>query len=295
MRPSVLLFLLFIIGQSAAAQFLPTLETDKVWTHSFFDTWTTRVGTYAYRCAPDTVINGQTYWRNYVARDSVSLDFELQDYHWSHMWREDSLGRLYRYLPHDSTEYLAIDYTLSVGDTLPAWNDWDCPATVSEVGTVILMDGIERRKLTFVSGHGSGQNYEVYAWIEGIGNTRYALNTGEEALNCIVDGIATPPNCVRRNGELIYDNPDLPGCFYTDTEQLPDQRWSLSPNPTSDRIALRTDLPVHRIEVYDLHGRLVSSTRQSAEIDLQALPAGPYVLRAWLGEYAPVQRLVVKQ
>lgn len=56
----------------------------------------------------------------------------------------------------------------------------------------------------------------------------------------------------------------------------------LYPNPVTDRLMLSADMPVQRVQVFDMTGRMVMSST-GTELDVSALPAGLYMLRA-MGE-----------
>ena len=56
----------------------------------------------------------------------------------------------------------------------------------------------------------------------------------------------------------------------------------LYPNPATDRLMLSADMPVQRVQVFDMTGRMVMSST-GTELDVSTLPAGLYMLRA-MGE-----------
>ena len=295
MRFVLPLLLMLGLSHTASAQVQPLLEADKIWTHTILDPWAIDVvRSFAVTYQKDTVLNGTAYWRPYTTGDSTYQNFQASGYS-SVALREDSTGRVFRYDFEMDTESLLIDFTMGIGDTLPPLHDeYDCPVVVTDVRTVVYDDGIPRKLLEFSAGYtGSGQLYRAYDWVEGIGNSLYALNTN--IYNCIVDGVVTPVNCVSRDGVLLYDNPNVDGCFYTAAKPLPDAAWSLSPNPTARRLTLQVAEPVHQLSIYSMQGQLLLQQQGGANIDLQSLPAGTYLLRARIGDYAPVQQLIVKQ
>ena len=186
-----------------------------------------------------------------------------------------------------------VDYDLLVGDTLAPFYEDDCPDIVVNTETITYADGLERRVLFISNVFDTSGDYSTSSYIEGIGSTRYAWTW--ENINCIIDASETPTNCVSVNGTLIYDNPDYPGCFFTPTHELPATAWSIFPNPTNDRLMIQSSERTKRVALYDLWGRQVMQIEHTTTLDFSELAAGAYVLRAWMGEYAPVQRMVVKQ
>ena len=279
----------------ANAQFEPLLEEDKIWTYALIDPWNyPNIESFAVTFQPDTVINGLTYWQSYGTNDSTYQNFQTSNSP-NAVFREDSIGRVFRYDYQSGTEYLLIDFNLELGDTLAPFYEYDCPTVVTDIRTVTYMDGLPRKLLEFsgaINGN-SNETYPLFNWVEGIGNSVHIFSG--ELYICLIDGSVTPTNCISRNGELIYDNPDLDGCFLTDTRELPATAWSIFPNPTNDQLTIQSSERTKRVALYDLWGRQVMQIENTTTLDLSELAAGAYVLRAWMGEYAPVQRMVMKQ
>lgn len=67
----------------------------------------------------------------------------------------------------------------------------------------------------------------------------------------------------------------------------------LYPNPATDRLMLSADMPVQRVQVFDMTGRMVMSST-GTELDVSALPAGLYMLRA-MGETGVGSKKFVKK
>lgn len=67
----------------------------------------------------------------------------------------------------------------------------------------------------------------------------------------------------------------------------------LYPNPATDRLMLSADMPVQRVQVFDMTGRMVMSST-GTELDVSALPAGLYMLRA-MGEAGVGSKKFVKK
>lgn len=67
----------------------------------------------------------------------------------------------------------------------------------------------------------------------------------------------------------------------------------LYPNPVTDRLMLSADMPVQRVQVFDMTGRMVMSST-GTELDVSALPAGLYMLRA-MGETGVGSKKFIKK
>ena len=67
----------------------------------------------------------------------------------------------------------------------------------------------------------------------------------------------------------------------------------LYPNPATDRLMLSADMPVQRVQVFDMTGRMVMSST-GTEFDVSTLPAGLYMLRA-MGETGVGSKKFIKK
>lgn len=67
----------------------------------------------------------------------------------------------------------------------------------------------------------------------------------------------------------------------------------LYPNPATDRLMLSADMPVQSVQVFDMTGRMVMSST-GTELDVSALPAGLYMLRA-MGEAGVGSKKFIKK
>lgn len=65
----------------------------------------------------------------------------------------------------------------------------------------------------------------------------------------------------------------------TGTPSLSAVDLAVHPNPASDHIAVRSELAVERLDLFDLSGKRVLENGPLPSMDLSALPQGPYFLR----------------
>ncbi|MFN3916649.1 MAG: T9SS type A sorting domain-containing protein [Flavobacteriales bacterium] len=76
-----------------------------------------------------------------------------------------------------------------------------------------------------------------------------------------------------------------------------DPQWEVFPNPTSEYFTLKTNVPLHRYELYTLQGQLVQqgSLTQNNSISVSKLPQGVYILTAFpFDSHKPLVSKLVK-
>ncbi|MDW7692566.1 T9SS type A sorting domain-containing protein [Flammeovirgaceae bacterium SG7u.111] len=74
------------------------------------------------------------------------------------------------------------------------------------------------------------------------------------------------------------------------------QRLILYPNPSSSFFAISTDLKIDKLIIYDLHGKEVRVVgKTDGQIMIEALPAGLYTLKFFVGKRFLTKRLVVEK
>lgn len=71
------------------------------------------------------------------------------------------------------------------------------------------------------------------------------------------------------------------------------QRLQLFPNPTSERLYIRTDAQVERVMLSTLTGQVLTHYGAVNEIDMSQLPAGSYLIRIWTNAGLTTHRVSV--
>lgn len=79
-------------------------------------------------------------------------------------------------------------------------------------------------------------------------------------------------NCINRTAERL--DPAL-----SNNQDFTADAFSIYPNPTSKTITISTSNAVERVEIYDSNGRIVKTTFNQSEIDVEALQSGVYFLK----------------
>ncbi|MBL7983168.1 MAG: T9SS type A sorting domain-containing protein [Flavobacteriales bacterium] len=89
----------------------------------------------------------------------------------------------------------------------------------------------------------------------------------------------------------MYEEADI----MTGTPSLSAVELAIHPNPTSDRITVRSALAVARLELFDLSGGYVVGTVSQATLDLSGLAHGPYLVRVTFVDGGVAHARLVKQ
>jgi hypothetical protein len=77
----------------------------------------------------------------------------------------------------------------------------------------------------------------------------------------------------------------------------PDDSITLRPNPASKQVTVSATMPLRKVEVYDLAGRLVEARQPSGntlQLDLKSYPSGTYLVKITTGTGTSTKKLVVK-
>ena len=80
-------------------------------------------------------------------------------------------------------------------------------------------------------------------------------------------------------------------------ESVSDSRITVYPNPAKDQVTIRSEVPVNKISLIDLNGKIIYSSNPDSEIavlPLNGLYKGVYVLKLNTGEETEIQKLIVK-
>lgn len=140
--------------------------------------------------------------------------------------------------------------------------------------------GLYRLKVYDVGGDGLSGTVAV---VDAQGNTLFSRNGSDLMvwddlyLNITTAGSDGPQNPVVAIDDVAMQSVSL----------------QLYPNPATDRLMLSADMPVQRVQVFDMSGRMVMSST-GTELDVSTLPAGLYMLRA-MGETGVGNKKFIKK
>ncbi len=163
---------------------------------------------------------------------------------------------------------------------------------VTDIEDITLLDGRSKKKLTLECQNldADGNSYPQRTWIEDIGDINDFLNTpfacsdpGNEVVTCFFS-----------DGDLIWRHPDFDFCT-VDTEDIPDSRKNVFPNPAHD--FLKLDFEVRDYSIIDIYGQVYVSGQKvdiDDEVDVSLLASGTYIFMGTNGEGKNVRLRFVK-
>ena len=83
--------------------------------------------------------------------------------------------------------------------------------------------------------------------------------------------------------------------LYTSIDEfLSENDIGIYPNPTSNMLTIKSEKPIEIIELYDMTGKLMKTTRQ-LNIDFSDLPIGEYFLTIYLKTEQKIEKKVIKK
>ncbi len=249
-------------------------------------------------------------WNEVSTSESGTVDnykYAFSDYlvgGWSEVYKEllisedqqgsdwEKTGRLFRqfdsqifeYTHSNITEYKIYDFSLELGD-LFTLNHYLLPENrrlrVTAVDSLNLEDGSKRKRLVLRDLEDpDGSIYGDQIWVEGIGNLNGLLAVFE---NYLADR-ETQLLCYEESDEVLYQNDNLGICWVPVSVDTPIEKniISLFPNPSTDRLTIKSHDQIQQIKVMALDGRiLMDQYHLSTEItlDIIDLELGMYYLR----------------
>ncbi len=267
-RITLLLFLLAGTASLHGQDYVPLLDTNKVWNlfEDYF-TWGNTYPHYLERCDTDTT------------RFIVKKKFTEQVIAELGFLREDTVAQKVYYTNiSGDNEALLYDFTLDVGDTFQG-TEW---LEVLEVDSIQLLDGTLRKRIVLVDGYG------YHEWIEGIGNTWGGLIWTD--WNPSASHEAAYLLCYFENDFILYRNELFSyDCDYSytnvNTETI-DNTYipKIHPNPFSQKVSISfknlLQGETFELAIKTLDGRTVYNETLVSDIamDLSFLNKGIYLL-----------------
>ena len=186
-------------------------------------------------------------------------------------------------------EEMLYDYDLEEGDFFH--DDDEHPMQVTEVSTITDLNGVARKKISFSF---LGLPDVTEFWIEGVGSSRGFMNVGMYEPAHDSDGEMYHLLCYHVDDDVIYINPEYNTCDIDDIVENKIDNISIYPNPASQSVnVLNTNgLNITNIQIIDLTGRVVLSSKKSDGIDISNLPEGQYFVKI-VGETSIVRKLFI--
>lgn len=187
-------------------------------------------------------------------------------------------------------EVMLYDYDLEEGDF---FNDTDThPMMVNSVSTITDCNGVERKRIDFVF---IGLEGEREYWIEGVGSSRGFVHSGDYETTS--DGAIFHLLCYHVGNDVIYVDPVYDACDIDEiAENSTNNSLSIYPNPANDFIKISNiyQMEITKVEVIDMLGRTLISTKNTEEIDVSSLSEGQYLVKIY-GESDIVKKLTISK
>ncbi|MDR2146695.1 MAG: T9SS type A sorting domain-containing protein, partial [Tannerella sp.] len=126
----------------------------------------------------------------------------------------------------------------------------------------------------------------------------FTPNSGYEIDQVFIDG--TPDATAKANGYYIFTNVtanhNIIVTFKDDitgTEVIRPQGISIYPNPATNDLFIKSDLPVKKVEIYSLTGNLVILENNfTGKISVSALPRGIYLIKVYTGKGVTINKVI---
>lgn len=216
----------------------------------------------------DTLINDVSYSKLFTSRDTFGVNWALHN----EFLREDTTGKVFMNWGGDD-EILVLDFGLQVGEIFIANGYSECNLEVTEIDTVLLNSGEERKRL-FLRRNEFGFEY---TWIEGIGNTfgptfnDYCLLDVSEFLLCFSEGdeIQFP-----ESPTVCFDE------FTTSVQNLLPTDLKIFPNPINQVLNIEfSETLIESYTLVDLLGQeIIKGTLTGGLIDVSKIPTGTFII-----------------
>jgi len=82
--------------------------------------------------------------------------------------------------------------------------------------------------------------------------------------------------------------------FILSTKFFESEIFKVFPNPSSDIIYISSNVPIEKVELFDVVGKRVLSTSNSEQINIENLKSGIYLLKVFNNNRSATKRLVIK-
>lgn len=236
----------------------------------------------------DTLLQNRScsqIWEKYVVNNGSSiLEYGLKRYY---LWQEGQ--KVYVFEPDSAQFFPLYDFSKNTGDTLYSY----CPDAHEMISLRIdsltfLNIGNQQLKVQWVQTAGFGSCYMQGPIYERIGSGVYLFAR---------PGFVDPPPgggliCFR---DSLLSFPGDANCslFVKSTEPYASEQIKIFPNPTADQLFLEAE-NIEKIRVFNPFGQVLKTYEGAAEISLNGLPDGVYLLEIQTPKGAFLKKLVKK-
>ncbi len=243
---------------------------EKTWTEGYQD----NSSTWSFRYKFDTIpidLGGNIYYNLLRANSEISENWTPSGY-----FRFVN-GRVFQY--GAGIDQILYDFNLVEGDTLHLGNEnVILDLVVENVDTISLMNGDLKKRWTLQPVDPVDPEWDnTITWIEGIGNLK---GLRDNIRPWTFDREDSHILCVYWMDNLVYDNPDVDGCWFipTSTNEPGNKKLIVAPNPATEEITLlELDNDIESVYMYNIFGHLVFQGTED-HISLRDIPVGYYFM-----------------
>jgi len=277
-------------GQTKAQKYIPLLDTGKTWISQTYMKMNNQgqpdengemkywAANEKFKLLGDTLLENIDSQKVYTYRKLYRQENQNTSWKLSNILREDTIQKkVYTYYSKDSTEGLLYDFSITSNMSIKLCNPnatsfadgcsraYTCTTTDS-----VVINGLKRLRLTF--------NRDV--WIEGIGSLSGLVNISLNPLGYVEYNLL----CYYEKDKIVYHNPFLTDCYYTEgtitnMKELSLSKFNLEYNSQEQILLINSELDKINISIFDVNGRqLINEINPNhyLEIDCSKLTQGIY-------------------
>lgn len=177
------------------------------------------------------------------------------------------------YLYQNPVDAELYNFNLVVGDTVKSY----ITMVVDSIDTYTLLTGEQRNRWNLRCIYDDPETAIFTEWVEGIGDIN-GLFAENSQTNCSADGDGSVIMCMFRNDTLLYDHPDINGCWLLPvaTTEAKEESIFLAPNPASESITIiGLGNEIKTVTVFSTIAKQVYHGNEN-RIDLKDIPPGYY-------------------
>ncbi|MBL0006863.1 MAG: T9SS type A sorting domain-containing protein [Saprospiraceae bacterium] len=280
----ILLLSVMAIPDASSQNEIGFLDSTFVWTENHQYQNGSESFKYTIDAIPTTFSN-RTYYEVLQTTDELSEDWGgTGDF----IRQENKIIYLYQN-PVDAELY---NFNLLVGDTVKS----DITMVVDSIDTYTLLTGEQRNRWNLRCIYDDPETAIFTEWVEGIGDIN-GLFAENSQTNCSADADGSVIMCMFRNDTLLYDHPDINGCWFLPvaTTEIKNELVFLAPNPADESIRIEgLDTDVLSVQVFSALGNLLYQGNEN-RIDLGDFPPGYYYAAILLNEHQYMIKGFLKQ
>jgi len=258
------------------------LDSTFIWTENHYYSGGSHSFKYTIDSEP-SFVSGKTYY-------AVLRTDEEQSEQWvpeAYIRSENNI--VYMYTTPEAELY---NFNLMIGDTFA----YGITSVVDSIDTIFLLTGEERKRWKLRCIYDDIGNAVFTEWVEGIGNINglFAVN---DMTNCTADGDGSNIMCMYRNDTLVYDDPEIDGCWFlpTETYEINEDDIFFTPNPAIDFITIGgLKQEIKYLKVFNIVGNLVYQGNKD-RIDVQEFSVGYYYAILMLDDNHTLSKGFIKQ